>query len=52
MSISIVDRGSPAIELAIEPPMVWTIPSASNARATKIATAIGSTGTVTADPSW
>lgn len=47
--MSSVDRGSPAIELAIDPPIVWMIPSASSARVTVSANAIGSTGMVTTD---
>jgi hypothetical protein len=36
-SMSSVDLGSPATELAIEPPKVWTIPSAFSVRDTSSA---------------
>jgi len=40
-------RGSPAKELAIDPPMVWTICSASRCLATRTAVAMGSTASLT-----
>jgi hypothetical protein len=47
MSMSTVDRGSPASELAMEPPIELGMPSASSVPATVTATPIGSTGVVT-----
>lgn len=49
ISISRVDRGSPASELAIDPPIVWATRSSSNARVTSSATPIGSSAPLTID---
>jgi hypothetical protein len=49
-SMLMVERGSPAKELAMEPPIVWGMPSVSRTWATESAIAIGSAGTLTEDP--
>ena len=46
---SMVERGSPANELAMEPPTVLVMPRASSTRTTDTATAIGSIDAVIAE---